>query len=65
LADGDGVVVVPKMAIPSLLKSARARTEREDRTRKATSEGKLPGDMSGLYAKLDASGIKVSDDPWR
>lgn len=65
LADGDGVVVVPRADAAEILKAARERTAREDRTRAATATGTLPGELSGVYGKVDATGIETREEPWR
>jgi 4-hydroxy-4-methyl-2-oxoglutarate aldolase len=64
VADGDGVVVVPRRQVDSVVAAAVERAEREERTREAARQGQLPGDLSGLYERLDASGIEVIDSPW-
>jgi 4-hydroxy-4-methyl-2-oxoglutarate aldolase len=64
IADGDGVVVVPRGIAAETLASAQARVTREDATRRAIAEGQLSGDLNGLYAKLDKSGIGVTEEVW-
>lgn len=65
VADGDGVVVVAHDSAEDLLRAAKDRVEEEARTREKASQGVLPGDVSGLYERLDQNRtIQWHDQAW-
>lgn len=64
VADGDGVVVVPRNSVEEIVRAAEARKIREDETRSKADAKILPGDLSGFYSFLDASGIRTVDSVW-
>lgn len=64
IADGDGVVVVPHALASETLRRAQARVERENATREAAASGRLPGELSGVYAHLNELKIATADEPW-
>jgi 4-hydroxy-4-methyl-2-oxoglutarate aldolase len=64
VADGDGVVVVPRRMVPEVVAAAEQRLERERGIRSAARAGRLPGELTGSYERLDASGIRVVPEPW-
>ena len=64
VADGDGVIVVPRADAPAVVARARARMEREDAHRPDIAAGKHPWFLHGCednYRKLDVEEI---DAPW-
>ncbi|MCL6472951.1 MAG: 4-carboxy-4-hydroxy-2-oxoadipate aldolase/oxaloacetate decarboxylase [Firmicutes bacterium] len=58
VADGDGVVCVPRRAIPKVLAQAEARATREEETRARLAAGELGLDIYGLREKLKALGVQ-------
>jgi 4-hydroxy-4-methyl-2-oxoglutarate aldolase len=65
VADGDGVIVLPKAQASAVVARARARMEREEQARREIMEGGHPWFMHGCeenYRKLD---IEEIDGPWR
>jgi 4-hydroxy-4-methyl-2-oxoglutarate aldolase len=58
VADDDGVVCVPRAEVDRALAAARARTAKEENTRKALADGQLGLDIYGLRAKLAAAGVR-------
>jgi 4-hydroxy-4-methyl-2-oxoglutarate aldolase len=66
VCDGDGVVVVPNDLAQAVLDSALARLKRERAVREQARSGVLPGELSGLYDRLDAAAaVEVHDGAWR
>jgi len=64
VADGDGVIAIPKAEAPAIVARARARMEREDAHRLEIAAGKHPWFLHGCeenYRKLDVEEI---DAPW-
>jgi 4-hydroxy-4-methyl-2-oxoglutarate aldolase len=64
-ADGDGVIVVPRLQAAAVVQRARQRTEREEEQRAQIDAGGRPWDLHGAaqgYAKLEVEEI---DAPWR
>lgn len=65
VADGDGVIVVPRAHAPAVVERARARMAREEAARREIAAGKHPWFLHGCeenYRKLDVEEI---DGPWR
>ena len=65
VADGDGVIVVPKTQASDVVARARARMEREEQARREILAGGHPWFMHGCeenYRKLDIDEI---DGPWQ
>jgi 4-hydroxy-4-methyl-2-oxoglutarate aldolase len=65
VADGDGVIVVPKAQAAEVVARARTRMNREEEARREITAGGHPWFMHGCeenYRKLDAEEI---DGPWR
>ena len=65
VADGDGVIVLPRAAAPEIVARALERTQREAGQRAEIDAGGAPWRMHGGaagYAKLDVEEI---DAPWR
>lgn len=66
VADGDGVVCVPKDHLDKVAEQAAARVEREERTRQRLASGELGVDIYGLRDKLRRLGVEyVSYEEWR
>jgi len=61
VADDDGVVVVPRRAVPEVVAAARARAEKEDVSRAAFRRGELGLDRYGLRAVLADLGVEYVD----
>jgi 4-hydroxy-4-methyl-2-oxoglutarate aldolase len=65
VADGDGVIVIPKAAAAAAVEAARQRMQREQAQRAEIDAGKKPWGLHGAadhYAKIDVEEI---DAPWR
>lgn len=65
VADGDGVIVVPKREAPEVVRRARERMQREEAVRPKIEAGGHPWvlhDCEASYRKLDVEEI---DAPWR
>ena len=65
VADGDGVIVVPKAQAAAVVARARTRMDREEEARREITAGGHPWFMHGCeenYRKLD---IEEIDGPWR
>jgi 4-hydroxy-4-methyl-2-oxoglutarate aldolase len=65
VADGDGVIVIPKREAAAAVARALERTRREDAARADLEAGKHPWHLHGCdqnYAQLDVEEI---DAPWR
>ncbi len=61
VADDDGVVVVPLESAAHVAELARARTEKEERSRQRYLKGELSLDVAGMRAGLEAAGLKYVD----
>ena len=61
VADDDGVVVVPRTAVPAAVSAARQRTQKENETRAAFRRGDLGLDRYGLRATLSRLGVQYLD----
>jgi 4-hydroxy-4-methyl-2-oxoglutarate aldolase len=65
VADDDGVVVVPRSDVSSVVAASQAREEKEAETRKALESGELGLDRYGLRKTLDGLGVRyVTEDDW-
>jgi 4-hydroxy-4-methyl-2-oxoglutarate aldolase len=64
VADSDGVVVVPWQTVPEVVAATERRLQRERGIRAAAREGRLPGDLTGTYERLDLMGVPVLPGPW-
>jgi 4-hydroxy-4-methyl-2-oxoglutarate aldolase len=62
IADADGVVVVPRTNVDTVVEAAQARTEKEAATRKRLAAGELGLDIYGMREKLAAAGLKYVED---
>lgn len=58
IADDDGVCVVPRRTVPSVIDASRAREEKEARNRARFQNGELGLDVYGMREKLAAKGLK-------
>jgi 4-hydroxy-4-methyl-2-oxoglutarate aldolase len=58
IADDDGVVVVPRLAVAGVAVAGRQRAEREDQARLAFAAGELSLDRNGLRPELDRLGVR-------
>jgi 4-hydroxy-4-methyl-2-oxoglutarate aldolase len=61
IADDDGVVVVPRLAIPGALSSARERSDRENAARAAYCLGELSLDRNQLRKELERLGVEYAE----
>jgi 4-hydroxy-4-methyl-2-oxoglutarate aldolase len=57
-ADDDGVVVVPRATIETVIESSAARENKEEATRKALRAGELGLDRYDLRSKLESLGVE-------
>ncbi len=58
IADDDGVVVIPRLAVAEVAEAGRRRAEREDESRAAFARGELSLDRNGLRPLLDQLGVR-------
>ena len=58
VADDDGVVVVPRRAVPEVLAKSQAREEREAKNRARFEAGELGLDVYGMRQRLAEKGLK-------
>ena len=58
LADDDGVVVVPRAEVAQVLEAARARLQKEEKSRSAFERGELGLDRYGLRGTLARLGVE-------
>ena len=61
VADDDGVVVVPRDAVPKVVTDCESRMEKEAVNRKRLAAGELGLDIYDMRAKLAAAGLKYQD----
>jgi 4-hydroxy-4-methyl-2-oxoglutarate aldolase len=61
VADDDGVVVVPRLAVPRVLAAAKERTAKESASRDAFGRGELGLDRYGLRTVLSGLGVEYVD----
>jgi len=61
VADDDGVVVVPRGAVPNVVADCESRMEKEAVNRKRLAAGELGLDIYDMRAKLAAAGLKYQD----
>jgi 4-hydroxy-4-methyl-2-oxoglutarate aldolase len=64
VADGDGVVVVPRDEAAAVLAAARLRMEKEDGVASAIRGGAHPWEFTGSAASYGAMGIEEIDTCW-
>jgi 4-hydroxy-4-methyl-2-oxoglutarate aldolase len=62
IADDDGVVMIPRPAVPGALAAAKARADKERASRAAFRHGELGLDRYGLRAVLAQLGVEYGDD---
>lgn len=62
VADDDGAVVVPRADAASVLDASRARTEKEEASRKRYAAGELGLDVNNMRGRLAEKGLKYVDD---
>ena len=65
LADGDGVLVVPKALATEAVARARARMAREEQARREIATGGHPWFMHGCEDNYRAMDVEEIDDAWR
>jgi 4-hydroxy-4-methyl-2-oxoglutarate aldolase len=58
VADDDGVCVVPRVKVMSILEASRAREAKEAETRRRLQAGELGIDIYGMRERLAAKGLK-------
>lgn len=58
IADDDGVIVVPRLAVSDVAQAGRLREEREDHARAAFAAGELSLDRNDLRPLLDRLGVR-------
>ena len=61
VADGDGVVVVPRNRVVAVADAAEARDKKEEATRKRLAAGELGLDIYGMRDALAKAGLKYVD----
>lgn len=64
VADGDGVIVVPRAEAPAVVARARARMEREEGLRSAITAGKHPWFLHGCEENYRSLEVEEIDAPW-
>jgi 4-hydroxy-4-methyl-2-oxoglutarate aldolase len=65
LADGDGVVVVPRAQAHAVLEAAERRLAREDGLGESIRAGARPWELSGAAASYATLAVEAIDDCWR
>lgn len=63
VADDDGVMVVPRDTVTTVLDASRQRVAREEETRRRLQTGELGLDFYGLRGKLEDLGVRWVDGP--
>jgi len=61
VADDDGVVVVPREAVPKVVTDCESRMAKEEVNRRRLAAGELGLDIYDMRAKLAAAGLKYQD----
>lgn len=61
IGDLDGVVVVPRLTVPGVLRAAEERLAREKKKRERLRAGELSIEIDGLRAKLRELGVEYVD----
>lgn len=64
VADGDGVIVIPKAEAPAVVARARSRMEREDAHRNEIAAGKHPWFLHGCEENYRNLEVEEIDSPW-
>ena len=64
VADGDGVLVIPRERLALTLEGARARAEKETAIRKRINAGESLYEILNMSANVQASGIAVEGGTW-
>lgn len=62
IADEDGVVIVPREAVSTVLDAAKKRTENEDMKRGRLAAGEMGLDMYEMRPRLEKVGLRYIDD---
>jgi 4-hydroxy-4-methyl-2-oxoglutarate aldolase len=65
VADGDGVIVVPRRDAAATVERARQRMQREEAHRPEIEAGKHPWDLHGCAQNYSKLGVEEIDGPWR
>jgi 4-hydroxy-4-methyl-2-oxoglutarate aldolase len=64
VADGDGVIAIPRALIQQAFEGTSARAAREVEIRKGIAEGKTLFDMLGLEKSITAAGLEIKQGTW-
>jgi 4-hydroxy-4-methyl-2-oxoglutarate aldolase len=64
VADGDGVIAIPRALIQQAFEGTSARAAREVEIRKGIAEGKTLFDMLGLEKSIAAAGLEMKQGTW-
>ena len=64
VADGDGVLVIPRQDLRRAVEGARARAAKEAEMRRHLSAGVSPFELLKMQGALDAAGVEVRDSTW-
>lgn len=64
VADGDGVICVPREHLSIAVENAEKRAAREQEIRGELAEGKHLFDIMGMQTTIDSLGIEVRDGAW-
>jgi len=65
VADGDGVIVVPRSEAPAIVAKARERTSRETQERARIDGGEHPWRLHGAAAAYERMDVEEIDASWR
>jgi 4-hydroxy-4-methyl-2-oxoglutarate aldolase len=65
VADGDGVLVIPRADLRLAVEGARARMDKEVALKKRLETGVSLFELLNMQAALDATGIEVRDTTWQ
>jgi 4-hydroxy-4-methyl-2-oxoglutarate aldolase len=61
VADNDGVVVVPRLDAPEVVKASQARIEKEEKSRARYKAGELGLDVNNMRSRLAEKGLTYMD----